>query len=75
MPSIKFIQTLEPLKKAESSLKEVEAILKFPSEKSEGSIIEILKSDFKLLILEATAIPAQPAPTIRTFECSIIVKD
>ena len=39
-----------------------------------GSIIEILKSDFKLLILEATAIPAQPPPTIRTFECSIIIK-
>ena len=32
MPSVKFIQTLEPIKKAETSLKEVEAILKFPSE-------------------------------------------
>ena len=40
MPSIKFVQTLEPIKKAEQSLKEIEAILKFPNEKSEGSKIE-----------------------------------
>ncbi len=40
LPSIKFVQTLEPIKKAENSLKEVEAILKFPNEKFKGSIIE-----------------------------------
>ena len=40
LPSIKFVQTLEPIKKAENSLKEIEAILKFPNEKFKGSIIE-----------------------------------
>lgn len=37
LPSIKFVQSLEPIKKAEDSLKEVHAILKFPIEKFEGS--------------------------------------
>ena len=40
MPSIKFVQVLEPIKKAEESLKEIETILKFPNEKFEGSKIE-----------------------------------
>ena len=40
MPVIKFVQTLEPIKKAEESLNEVRSILKFPNEKAEGSKID-----------------------------------
>ena len=40
MPVIKFVQTLEPFKKAEGSLNEIRSILKFPNEKEEGSKIE-----------------------------------
>ena len=39
-PVIKFVQTLEPFKKAEGSLAEIRSILKFPNEKEEGSKIE-----------------------------------
>ena len=35
----------------------------------EGSIIDMLKSGFKLLSLDATEIPAQPPPIINIFEC------
>ena len=39
-PVIKFVQTLEPFKKAEGSLAEIRSIFKFPNEKEEGSKIE-----------------------------------
>ena len=74
LPSVKFIQTLEPIKKAESSLKEVEAILKFPSEKSEGSIIE--KFNGSILIKDLFfQYPNTKNPVFESLNCNVKAGD
>ena len=70
LPSIKFIQTLEPIKKAESSLKEVEAILNFPSEKIQGSKIENFSA--KILIKDLFfQYPRTKNPVFESLNCEV----
>ncbi len=74
MPSIKFVQTLEPIKKSEESLKEIKAILKFPNEKSEGSKIENFSG--KILIKDMFfQYPKTKNPVFESLSCDVKAGD
>ncbi len=74
LPSIKFVQTLEPIKRAENSLKEVEAILNFPNEKLRGSIIENFngKISIKDLFFQY---PKTKNPVFESLSCEVNAGD
>ena len=70
LPSVKFVQTLEPIKRAEISLKEVEAILKFPNEKFKGSMIENFSG--KILIKDLFfQYPKTKNPVFESLSCEV----
>tara|TARA_Y200000002_G_scaffold48897_1_gene35155 strand:- start:243 stop:1841 length:1599 start_codon:yes stop_codon:yes gene_type:complete len=70
LPSIKFVQTLEPIKRAEISLKEVEAILKFPNEKFKGSMIDNFSG--KILIKDLFfQYPKTKNPVFESLSCEV----
>ena len=70
LPSVKFVQTLEPIKRAEISLKEVGAILKFPNEKFKGSMIENFsgKISMKDLFFQY---PKNKNPVFESLSCEV----
>ncbi len=72
--SVKFVQTLEPIKRAENSLKEVEAILKFPNEKFKGSVIENFsgKISIKDLFFQY---PKTKNPVFESLSCEVNAGD
>ncbi len=70
LPSVKFVQTLEPIKRAEISLKEIEAILKFPNEKFKGSMIENFSG--KILIKDLFfQYPKTKNPVFESLSCEV----
>ena len=69
-PVIKFVQTLEPFKKAEGSLNEIRSILKFPNEKEEGSKIENFSGKISLKDLYFQY-PKTKNPVFEALTCEI----
>lgn len=70
MPVIKFVQSLESIKKGEESLNEIRSILKFPNEKKGGSRIESFKGNISINDLHFQY-PKTKNPVFESLSCEV----